>query len=301
MKVRPEHGGLRVDAPAKLNLFLEILGKRPDGYHELETLMVTVGLYDTLEFKEEPTDCVRLQCLEADDGPFGPAREPIPVDDRNLVVRAARLLKTRADVTQGVSVTLTKRIPAAAGLAGGSSDAAATLVALNRLWTLGFSTGELQQLAAELGSDIPFFLTERPLAVCRGRGEIIEPLSIPLRLFAVIVSPSVGLSTAEVYRHSRVSVSPRSVQPLLEVLVRDELADVQGCLHNALQPAAEQLCPDVRNIAAFFETQNEGPHLMSGSGSAYFALCRQRQRAEELADRVRSAGLGGVAVAEVAP
>ena len=161
MIITPLEEGLRADCPAKLNLFLEILGKRPDGFHEVETVMVTVGLFDTLVFKEEQSEHVRLRCFQA--GQRSPAdqhvepEEPLPVDARNLVVRAANLLKDRTGVSRGVSIDLHKRIPAAAGLAGGSSDAAATLATLNRLWDLKLSRSELQSLAAELGSDIPFF------------------------------------------------------------------------------------------------------------------------------------------------
>ncbi len=301
MRVRHVAGGVRVEAPAKLNLFLEILGKRPDGYHELETLMVTIGWYDTLVFREEPTDRVVLHCFDAGPRPRGCLREAIPVDERNLVVRAAQLLKKRAGATQGVSITLAKRIPAAAGLAGGSSDAAATLAALNRLWGLSLADAELQTLAAELGSDVPFFLAESPLAVCRGRGETIEPLVRPARLFAVVVKPPIGLSTAEVYRHCRPADVPRPVAPLVDALRTGDIDRLARAMHNALQPPAEILCPSIKEIAEHFATEPHVAHQMSGSGSAYFGLCRDRRPALRLAARLRARGLGQVAVAEICP
>src|SRR5690606_22059398 len=180
--------------PAKLNLFLEVLGKRADGYHELETLMLSVGLYDTLIVAdlpstdgtptEEHSNGIRLQVFNTDhdspDGQFG--HDPIPTGRDNLVVRAAELLRNHAGRNCGAAITLVKRIPAAAGLAGGSSDAAATLAALNRLWNLKLDRADLIALAAQLGSDVGFFLAETPAAVCRGRGEQIEAVPFPLAL-----------------------------------------------------------------------------------------------------------------------
>src|SRR5437868_1794746 len=146
LSVRHNDAGL-VWAPAKVNLYLEVLAKRSDGYHEIATLMVAVSLYDALEFKEEISGEILLQCDQPGLG-TGP---------ENLVVRAALLLRERTGCTRGVHIRLAKRIPLAAGLAGGSTDAAATLTGLNDLWHLGLKTSELTALAAELGSDVAFF------------------------------------------------------------------------------------------------------------------------------------------------
>jgi len=151
---------LVVWAPAKVNLFLEVLARRPDGYHEINTLMVTVSLYDTLEFKEEASGAIRLRCDQPN----------LSTGADNLVVRAAELLRRRSGCARGADIGLAKRIPLAAGLAGGSTDAAAALVGLNRLWGLGLAEAELAGLAAELGSDIPFFFAA-PAAWCTGRRE----------------------------------------------------------------------------------------------------------------------------------
>src|SRR5262245_53525263 len=176
---------VRALAPAKVNLFLEVLRRRPDGYHDLATLMVAVGLYDSLSFTANDTGEIRLGC---DD----PA---LPTGPDNLVCRAARLLRDRHGVRAGADILLAKRIPVAAGLAGGSSDAAATLAGLNRLWQLGLDNGELARLGAELGSDVAFFFSG-PAAWCTGRGEIVEPVPMARPLDLVLVSPRVGLSTA---------------------------------------------------------------------------------------------------------
>src|SRR5438045_753982 len=176
-------------APAKVNLFLEVVGKRPDGFHELRTLMAAVSLYDTLTFAPAPPGPIRLSCPGV----------PLSTGPENLVVRAAEALRRYAGTDAGADVVLTKRIPLAAGLAGGSTDAAATLVGLNRLWGLGLSRAELMPLAAGLGSDVAFFLAP-PCAWCTGRGEVVEPWPLGARLHLVLVAPPFGLGTADVYR-----------------------------------------------------------------------------------------------------
>src|SRR5437667_291729 len=144
-------------APAKVNLYLEVLAKRPDGYHEIATLMMAVSLYDTLEFKEEATGKIQLDCDHPE----------LTTGPENLVCRAADLLRQRTGCHRGVHIRLVKRIPMAAGLAGGSTDAAATLAGLNRLWWLGLARNRLAELGAEIGSDVAFFFTT-PAAWCTG-------------------------------------------------------------------------------------------------------------------------------------
>ncbi|MFM9966656.1 MAG: 4-(cytidine 5'-diphospho)-2-C-methyl-D-erythritol kinase [Planctomycetaceae bacterium] len=316
MLLRQQGRALVVHTPAKLNLFLEILGKRPDGYHELETLMVTVGLYDTLRFTEddssatptpiasamsavaEPSD-IHLRCRWAGSPEFSPG--PLPSGSDNLVMRAALLLREVTGTRRGVSIELTKRIPLAAGLAGGSSDCAATLLALNRLWKLDLSDQRLLELAARLGSDIPFFLTEAPAAVCRGRGELIEPVTTPMRLHCVIAKPASGLSTAAVFRQCRVAASPQSVQPLLSALRAGRHAEAATQLHNALQLPAEQLNADVARLHQLFSRLPFLGHQMSGSGTSYFGICSHREQAQALAAQVRLAGGDQVFVASIQP
>ena len=174
-------------APAKVNLYLEILGKRPDGYHELETLMVTAGLFDTLVLRDGPAGRVELACSD-------PA---LSAGEDNLVVRAARLLQQRTGGARGCRVRLVKRIPMAAGLAGGSADAAATLVACNELWQAGLSQAQLARVAARLGSDVPFSLVGGT-AVGRGRGELLTPALVSGTYYWVLAFASGGLSTPEV-------------------------------------------------------------------------------------------------------
>lgn len=298
MQMTREEFGWRVETPAKLNLFLEITGKRPDGFHDIETVMMTVGLFDTLVFREVTTESIRLHCFAAEN-PDGNAIdvERIPTDDSNLVIRAAKLLRNHAGNRQGVEISLQKRIPTEAGLAGGSSDAAATLAALNRLWELNLPRTELQELAAELGSDIPFFLADSPWAVCRGRGELIESLPPANPLWTVIVRPPVGLSTADVYRACRPTEHPRSAKPLIEAIQSGRLEDLEQHLHNSLQAPAEQLCPLLEQVKQAFEAESFLAHQMSGSGTAWFGICRTETEARDIAAKLDSQQLGHLFVA----
>lgn len=306
---RQQGQSLLVHAPAKLNLFLEVLGQRDDGFHELETLMVAVSLYDTLLFtepsnSEEASEDVSLRCFDAGFSGFrhhnaGSALRQnategatgiteVPDGRDNLAVRAAELLRSKTGCRRGIHIDLYKRIPVAAGLAGGSSDAAAVLFALNRIWKLGLSRDELRSLASEIGSDVSFFLNPQPVAICRGRGEIIEPLSLPNRLHFVIAKPPSGLSTADVFRHCRVQDSPCGVGSLVDSLQRGDLQSAGQRLLNSLQAPAEELNADVGRLKANFDRQNCIGHLMSGSGTAYFGVCRHRREARMAAARLRA-------------
>ncbi|MEX0586210.1 MAG: hypothetical protein WD176_06185, partial [Pirellulales bacterium] len=177
MRVCRTTAGVEVQTPAKLNLFLEILAKRRDGYHEIESLLAPFAIYDTLLLTDEPGGEVTADCRWATGlgATAGPMLGELPDPRHNLAVRAVELVRLRTGVTRGAKLRLVKRIPAAAGLGGASSDAAAALVAANLAWGLGLSHAELSALAGELGSDIPFFLG-RGSAVCRGRGEKVEAI-----------------------------------------------------------------------------------------------------------------------------
>jgi 4-diphosphocytidyl-2-C-methyl-D-erythritol kinase len=289
---RDQTNSVTVAAPAKLNLFLKVLGKRTDGFHELETLMVSVGLYGALTLECHDAGSVR---------PGSPVRELPPVDDNNLVLKAAHLLRRSTGTSLGAKLTLIKRIPMAAGLAGGSSDAAATLVGLNRLWRLGLSVVELHDLAARLGSDVPFFLCSSPAAICRGRGEIVEPQPLPLRFHFVIARPRSGLSTAEVFRHCRPSQIGWSATDLAAACHRGRIDHAVRYLHNALQEPAERLNTEVTTLKQWFSREAFVGHMMSGSGTSYFGLCRSRSQALQLAARLKAVRLGDVFVARSRP
>src|SRR5579872_6446056 len=301
-----------VFAPAKLNLFLKVLGKRADGYHELETLMVSVGLYDTLVLTHDSNDATgdhstetsrnRLRLTCCDGGSRGGTRRELPgTGSDNLVLRAAQLLRESTGTMRGARIELVKRIPLAAGLAGGSSDAAAALWGLNRLWGLGLSDSQLKALGARLGCDVPFFLCSTSAAICRGRGEVVEPLSLRGRFWFVIARPLSGLSTADVYRRCRPSSISWSAPELASHLADGKLQAAAGLFHNALQEPAERLNPDVTRLKTAFARQPFSGHMMSGSGTSYFGMCRSRRQALQLAARLRATRLGDVFVVSNRP
>ena len=176
MQIHREAVEIVIQTPAKLNLFFEVLGKRGDGYHEIETLMCPIDWYDTCALKKRRVQSWNWNAGGVQWPAVAAVFEEVPHDGRNLVWRAVDLVRRRTGTKQGARLRLIKRIPTAAGLGGGSSDAAAALAAANLGWSLGLSQAELSALAAELGSDVPFFLY-RGAAVCRGRGERIEPTS----------------------------------------------------------------------------------------------------------------------------
>jgi len=292
MIVRTIAGGVEVLAPAKLNLYLEVLARRPDGYHEIESLMVTVNLYDTLTVTELDSGAIVLEC----DDPS------LPTGGENLVVKAAERLKAATGCPRGARITLQKVIPAQAGLAGGSSDAAATLVALDRIWNLETPAPSLDAVAAEIGSDVAFFL-HGPAAMCRGRGERVEAMTLAQPLHFVLVAPHVGLSTADVYRNLRPAETPRPIEPVLESLAHGGPAALGRSLFNRLQPVAETLRPElvrVRDALANLDPPLAGS-VMSGSGSAYFGLCRDSAAAHRAADALQPLGLGWVRVVTCGP
>ncbi len=292
MTVRPIAGGLEALAPAKLNLFLEVLGRRDDGYHDIESLMVAVDLHDTLTFIEGDDDSITLRC----DDPT------LPTDESNLVIRAAQALKAATGCRRGARIDLRKSIPAQAGLAGGSSDAAATLVALDRLWELGLGTDRLAEIAATLGSDVAFFL-HGPASVCRGRGEVITPITLNQRLDFVLVRPEVGVSTAEVYHRLNHVGRARPIAPMLDALKGGDRRAVGRELFNRLQSVAEALQPaltPVRDALIGLGPLLDGS-MMSGSGSAYFGLAPDREAAESAARRLAALGQGWVRVVTCGP
>lgn len=239
-----------VSAPAKLNLFLHIVGQRPDGYHLLQSVFVLIDWCDTLQFECRNDGRISREDLTT----------PLPQED--LIVRAARLLQQRTGCVQGVHIAVSKSIPAQAGMGGGSSDAASVLLALNRLWRLNLSLTELLEIGLTLGADVPFFLQGHNAWV-EGIGERICPISIPSSSY-LVVKPSVGLDTKMIFSAKDLK---RDSKP---ATIAGFAADVQNFGCNDLQNVAEQLCPEVSIALEWLKKQ--GLHSrMTGSGSAVFA------------------------------
>lgn len=295
MQLRRSAVAVAVEAPAKLNLFFEVLSRRADGYHEIETLMCPIDLYDTIEFREESDGQLRLRCERVTGSVGAGDSEPIQVPEGpdNLALRAVELLRRRTGAERGARLRLIKRIPTSAGLGGGSSDAAAALMAANVGWGLGWSRDRLARLGAELGSDVPFFLAGGA-AICRGRGELVEPLPGPSILSFVVVRPPVGLATPEVYRACRPAERPEPIEPVVDAFRRGDIGALGASLHNRLREAAESLSPWVRRLGDELRRAETPGWAMTGSGSACFALCRHARHAWRLARRLRSLRLGTV-------
>ncbi len=239
-----------VPAPAKLNLFLHVTGRRADGYHLLQSVFMLIDWQDTLHFELRPDGR-----LSREDH-----RATLPEDD--LCLRAARALQQATGTPHGAHIRLTKRLPAQAGMGGGSSDAASCLLALNRLWGLGLARPALEAIGLRLGADVPFFLRGRNAWV-EGVGERITPIDLPPARF-VVVKPDEGLETARIFCDPALR---RDTQPATISGFAASPYDF-GC--NDLQPVAQRLCPGVTQALAWLESQGLSPR-MTGSGSAVFA------------------------------
>ena len=291
-------------APAKLNLFLEVVCRRDDGFHEIETVIVAISIFDTIRFSPTEEPEIELTSVSAM-GRVAQARASgktealmgdVPSGTQNLVYQAVERLRRRAGERRGATIQLVKRIPSAAGMGGASSDAACAMLAANDAWGLGWTRGELSELAAELGSDVPFFLGTQA-AICRGRGEKIEPISGPTSLPLVVVRPPEGLPTALVYKHCSPATRRVTAEPLVSAFRKGDLQQISQNLTNGLQPAATTLSPWISRLHDEFNRLDCLGHQMSGSGTSYFGICRHFRHARRMAARLRSAKLGYVAVA----
>ncbi len=273
---------VRVKTPAKVNPVLEVLSKRPDGYHELSLIFQAIALFDELEFIRGG-DGLRFEVAESP--------EPLAADDSNLVVKAARLfLKEVLQGTADVLIRLKKRIPLAAGLGGGSSDAAATLVGLDLVFNAMAGKDHLQSLAAQLGSDVPFFLSGGT-ARGRGRGEAITPWEAAPEMPLVLVKPRQGLSTPAVYQSGKAEFSPgQRTGDFQKLLPEKSLPKLAGSLFNSLQPAAFYLMPEVEKLRDGLLKAGALGALVSGSGPTVFGIAESREAAERIAAQMGGEG-----------
>ncbi len=270
-------------SPCKVNLLLNILGKRPDGFHELETVMQPVNFCDQLSFTRQGQG-IRLTCNEP----------TLPVDSSNLVHRAASAFLQQARITDGIHIHLEKKIPLAAGLGGGSGNAAVTLLGLNELFGQPVAPEGLVELAAKLGSDIPFFLQSQP-ALATGRGEKITPLdSFPaLRGAAVLlIYPGFGISTAWTYQQlprfpATLNGRPGRAAELISLLQTTDLKKAGAAFYNSLEAPVLQKYPLLALFQEYLRAQGAAATLMSGSGSTTFALLPGADAATRLAEKFK--------------
>jgi 4-diphosphocytidyl-2-C-methyl-D-erythritol kinase len=275
---------LLVPSFAKLNLGLEVLGTRDDGYHELRTLFQTIALHDDVEIAAARSG-IRVACSHPD----------VPSDETNLAHRAAAELQRRSGRKGGVRIRITKRIPVAGGLGGGSSNAAAVLVALDRIWGLGLGRNGLHPIARRLGADVPYFLTGGT-ALGVARGDEVYPLREQIRAHAVLVDPGRPLRTADVFRRASAELTPRGNSLTISRFVSSDLSEAVrfGILKNELENAALGEAPDLAESTRRMRVilRNEGAVLaqMSGSGSAFFGLFLEPASARTARASLQAAG-----------
>lgn len=265
-------------APAKINLTLDALRKRPDGYHDLEMVMTTVDLADRIDLTDLPNKRIELESTSG----------LVPQDERNLAYLAAKLLQQKTGIDRGVKIKIYKHIPVAAGLAGGSSDAAATLRGCNRLWNLGLSLEELAHIGAEIGSDVPFCIYG-DTAIAEGRGEILTPISPPPGCWVVLAKPTHGVSTADVFGKLRVNEIKEhpDTRAMVDALQSNSYERMIADLGNVLEPVTMNMYPEVRKIKQKMEQFGADGVLMSGSGPTVFGLVRKESRARRIVNGLR--------------
>lgn len=265
-------------ANAKINLALDVVGKRPDGYHNLEMVMTSVGLSDRLTFKRLLDDRIELSC----DNPN------VPIDEKNFVYQAIRLMKDQFQIKEGISVHIEKRIPMGAGLAGGSSNAAAAIRTMNHLFKLNLSLDQMYRIAERIGSDVPFCIYGKT-AYVTGRGEKIVPLPSLPNTWVLLITPNLFVSTGEIFSHVDLNtiVHP-SVQRVKEAIIDHDYDKMVAHLGNALEDVTFDIYPEVQRLKEKIQSFNPDGVLMSGSGPTIFALTKDLRLARTITSSIDS-------------
>lgn len=269
---------IKLRARAKINLSLDVIGKRPDGYHDLCMVMQTLALYDGVYIKKIEKPVVRLKTN----------LNWLPTDQRNLASRAAMLLREKFQIPEGVFILLEKRIPVAAGLAGGSADCAAVLVGMNRLFQLGLTQKQLMEIGLTLGSDIPYCIM-RGTALAQGRGEQLKRIQPPCPpFFVTLVKLPVNVSTAYVYQHLQLhSIEKRpDTEKMLAAISAGDITAISKQLGNVLETVTIPLYPQIQQIKQALIANGAAGALMSGSGPTVFGLFENKEQAQHAAQVV---------------
>lgn len=264
-------------AYAKINIGLDVLRRRADGYHEVKMIMQTVDIYDELVLERRKEPGIELRMDNSD----------LPSGGDNLICRAADLLFREKKITEGVNISLTKRIPIAAGMAGGSADAAAALRGLNELFDMGYSMKELQALGVGLGADIPYCLAGGTM-LSEGIGEILTPLPAPPAAHLVIAKPDINVSTAFVYGNlhaDRLAWHP-DIDGMIAALQKGDLDGITGRLGNVLETVTVKAHPVIEQIKELLRKQGAENALMSGSGPTVFGIFKEKETAARAAEAV---------------
>ncbi len=269
-------------AYAKVNLILDITGRRPDGYHDIRTVMQTVDLCDILEFDiaESNEFCISLSCKNADNFP------DITWDDKNLMAKAARLICEEYGKKVHIHISIQKNIPSGAGMAGGSADAACVLTTLNTCLKLGLSQSQLCQLGVKLGADVPFCIAGGTV-LCEGIGEVLTPLPHLTGLTLICIKPEVSISTKYIYQQID-SPSYSYPHPDVDTFVKalEEDSSIESLLGNYLEGAAITYAPIIDELKQSLKKAGCSASLMTGSGSVVFGLCHDIEEAKALLDLI---------------
>ncbi len=282
---------LEIKAPAKINVYLDVLGKRTDGYHQIKSLLLPISLFDRLILEDIPAGIETIGKIRTH---FKGIPWPIsmgPLKD-NLTTRAAHLLKEITGYRRGARIVLEKQIPIAGGMGGGSSDAAAVLKGLNTLWNTGLSREEIMALGSRLGSDIPALIHGGAIEM-NGRGEHIRPIrwTIPPDLWLVLVNPGLGISTGDIYSRYTPDLTPPATQGIFQSILfgleDGSLDQIAAGLFNALQKTVFQKYPLLEIIHNELEKSNAKGVLLSGTGSTVFALVANRTQGHDLETQIR--------------
>lgn len=274
---------LSLRSPAKLNLFLKVLHKRKDGYHSLETLFERIDLCDHIQLTGNQEGVIRIFCDHPD----------VPLDSRNLVYRAVKLVQEEFGLTDGIDIQITKRIPVAAGLGGGSSNAATTLWGVNRLWSLHMTRKKLLALARKIGSDVSFFIHNCSWAEGRGRGDQIKRFIIPARLWHIVVVPALKVYSQEIFAawHNEELTKPGDdVKIFIRFLRKNNLSAMERLLRNDLERAIVRRHPQLLSLKQNIAHLVQKPVIFSGSGPALFALAPTRREAHGLKEALAKNG-----------
>lgn len=264
-------------APAKINLYLEIINKRPDGYHNIESVMHTVSLFDTLEFSSTTGENIELTCSD----------KSLPADSTNLVYKTAKKMQEKYGVPRGIKIHLHKNIPMGAGLGGGSSDSAAVIKALNQLWNINASKEELVSFAKTIGADVPFFLTGGTAKI-EGIGEKVTKIPSEVKLHAVLVKPDFGVSTVLAYSKIKFPLTnQRKIHKITDVLTKSSFTSeaAKDLLFNRFEEFVFPDFPEIEKIKTMLQSFGCAS-LMSGSGATVFALTSSREKSEEIVKRL---------------
>ena len=265
---------LELKAYAKVNLGIDVIGKRPDGYHEVRMIMQTVKLYDRITMEKNDSGNIILST----NLPY------LPVNEKNLVYRAIDMIRNAYGITDGVTASIVKRIPIAAGMAGGSSDAAAAFVGMNQLFHLGITQQELMDYGVKLGADIPYCIM-RGTALSEGIGEILTPLPPIPNCWFLIVKPTFSMSTKFVYENlhlDEIAVHP-DIDGMKEALYQRDLIGVTDRIENVLEQVTKKHYPAIGEIKDIMRKEGALNALMSGSGSTVFGIFKSKETAEKAA------------------